>query len=121
MTKRKEKLLPVFKTREEAAEFWDTHSSADYWNQMEEVKLEVDPSVKKPRDLSPRCPLDDRIMLSRYIDIHLGGGRVTLEKIEELYCRTGHYARLAPEAERLVRAIESALKRVQPRAEKIAA
>jgi hypothetical protein len=30
-----------FKTLEEAGEFWDGHSGADYWGEMEEVALEV--------------------------------------------------------------------------------
>ena len=29
--------LPVFQTDEEEAEFWDTHSTADYWDEMEPV------------------------------------------------------------------------------------
>ena len=31
-----------FKTLEEAGEFWDTHSAADYWDQMEDVEIGVD-------------------------------------------------------------------------------
>lgn len=30
-----------FATVEEAAEFWDTHSLADYWEQTQEVDIEV--------------------------------------------------------------------------------
>jgi hypothetical protein len=116
-----EKTPPKFKTREEAARFWDTHSSVDYLNDLEEVELEVDPSIKSPRDLSPRCPLDNQGMLSRFIDLYLADGRVKLEKLEELYCRQGHYARLAPETERLVREIKATLKRMQRQAEKVAA
>jgi hypothetical protein len=34
-------LLPEhFNTLEEAGEFWDTHSAADYWDEMEEVEVE---------------------------------------------------------------------------------
>lgn len=29
------KKIPEFKTIKEAAGFWDTHSSADYWHEME--------------------------------------------------------------------------------------
>jgi len=29
--------IPVFATEEEAREFWATHDSADYWDQMENV------------------------------------------------------------------------------------
>jgi hypothetical protein len=119
--KNKKKRLPYFATREEAAQFWDTHSSVDYLDDLEEVELEVDPRIKSPRDLSPRCPLDDEIMLSRFIDLRLAEGRVRLLKLEELYCPRGHYARLAPEAEQLVREVETALKRVERRVEKLAA
>ena len=31
-----------FNNAEEAGEFWDTHSAADYWDQMEEVEMEFD-------------------------------------------------------------------------------
>lgn len=30
-----------FASLEEAAEFWDTHSVTDYWDEMEEVEIEV--------------------------------------------------------------------------------
>ncbi len=33
----RKKPVPDFKTDEEAREFWDTHCSADYWDDMEEV------------------------------------------------------------------------------------
>jgi hypothetical protein len=38
----REPIPKEFKTLEEAGEFWDTHSAADYWDDMEEVALEVD-------------------------------------------------------------------------------
>ncbi len=121
MKNRKKQKLPTFETREQAAQFWDTHSSVDYLDDLDKVKLEIDPRIKSPRDLSPRCPLDQKIMLSRFIDLYTTNGHVKLEKLEELYCREGHYARLAPESEKLVREIELALKRVRQKAEKIAA
>ena len=30
--------IPKFKTLEEESEFWDTHSVADYWDELEDVK-----------------------------------------------------------------------------------
>ncbi len=33
--------IPEFKSYEEAAEFWDTHSLADYWDQTEPAEFEV--------------------------------------------------------------------------------
>lgn len=31
-----------FNSAEEASEFWDTHSAADYWAEMEEEEMEFD-------------------------------------------------------------------------------
>jgi vacuolar-type H+-ATPase subunit C/Vma6 len=31
-----------FSNAEEAGEFWDTHSAADYWDEMEPVEMEFD-------------------------------------------------------------------------------
>ena len=31
-----------FSSAEEAGEFWDTHSAADYWDEMETVEMEFD-------------------------------------------------------------------------------
>jgi predicted DNA binding CopG/RHH family protein len=31
--------IPKFKSRQEEAEFWDTHSIADYWDEMKPVKV----------------------------------------------------------------------------------
>lgn len=42
MQKKPEKIPEEFKTYEEAAEFWDTHDSADYLDDLEEVEMEVD-------------------------------------------------------------------------------
>ncbi len=43
--KNKKKREPIprhFKSIEEASEFWDTHSLADYWDLTREVKFDVD-------------------------------------------------------------------------------
>ena len=41
--KRKRDPLPKhFKSIEEAAEFWDTHDLADYWDLTQEAQFEVD-------------------------------------------------------------------------------
>ncbi|MEW5719698.1 MAG: CopG family antitoxin, partial [Chloroflexota bacterium] len=63
----KKKTLPKFKTTEEVADFWGTHSIADYWDELEEVELKVHPSIKSPRDLSPRCPHHkNQVLYSRW-------------------------------------------------------
>ena len=36
-----------FETLDEAGEFWDTHSSADYEDEMEDVEAEIDLSTSK--------------------------------------------------------------------------
>ncbi len=33
---------PEFKSRQEEAEFWDTHDLADYWDEFKPVELRVD-------------------------------------------------------------------------------
>jgi len=42
MTKREQQpksRIPEFKSREEEAAFWDTHSFADYWDELTPVKV----------------------------------------------------------------------------------
>jgi predicted DNA binding CopG/RHH family protein len=38
--------IPDFKTTEEEAEFWETHSVSDYWDEFEPVKEELNPKLK---------------------------------------------------------------------------
>lgn len=40
-------LIPEMKSYEEIAEFWDTHSIADYWDQTEPAKFEISPDVRR--------------------------------------------------------------------------
>lgn len=56
MNRRKESIPEQFNSAEEAGEFWDTHSAADYWDELEEVEIEFD--IRKRRFL---VPIDDRI------------------------------------------------------------
>ncbi len=43
MAKAKREPIPEeFQSLEEAGVFWDTHSAADYWDEMEDVECEVD-------------------------------------------------------------------------------
>ena len=37
---------PAFATDEEAAEFWETHDNAPYWDDMETVEVRVDPRAR---------------------------------------------------------------------------
>lgn len=42
MNRGKDPIPETFESAEQAGEFWDTHSAADYVDQMTEVQVEVD-------------------------------------------------------------------------------
>ena len=43
MDESKREPIPAhFSSAEEAGAFWDTHSAADYWDEMEEIEMEFD-------------------------------------------------------------------------------
>lgn len=42
-----DKKIPQFNNYTELAEFWDTHSTADYWDEMEEVEFEFSPDARR--------------------------------------------------------------------------
>ena len=46
MPKNKIAIPEEFTSFEEIQEFWDTHSTADYWDEMEEVKIELSPTLR---------------------------------------------------------------------------
>jgi len=58
MSKKRDTIPEHFNNAEEAGEFWDSHSSADYWNEMEEKEIEFD--IRKRTFL---VPVDSRIYL----------------------------------------------------------
>jgi hypothetical protein len=55
MSANDEKLSSISKARtiEEIAEFWDTHSLADYWDQTHEVEFEVRAQRRRRVTLDP--------------------------------------------------------------------
>jgi hypothetical protein len=55
-TNKKDQIPEHFKSAEEAGEFWDTHSAADYLSEMEEVEIEFD--IQRRTFL---VPLDEQI------------------------------------------------------------
>ncbi len=105
------KKLPDFSkmSRKEEAEFWDTHDATEFdEDEFEEGGvLEVAPHIKNPRDLSPRCPKDDKILLTRYVDVEIANGRLILRHVPELYCREGHFTMLPAEIEKDIRVHEA--------------
>lgn len=94
-------------SRKAEAEFWRTHSSADYWDSLEDASLEVQRDGKGPRALSRRCPACNQVLLFRYVDRDASTGWITLHHLVEFYCREGHVAYLAPEAQKLMSVIEA--------------
>jgi len=54
--KKKAPIPRHFNTDEEAGKFWDTHSAADYWDEMEEEVIEFD--IQQRRFL---VPIDNRL------------------------------------------------------------
>jgi hypothetical protein len=45
--KNKDKQMPEFKSYEEMANFWDTHSLAAFWNQTEPAKFEISDQARR--------------------------------------------------------------------------
>jgi len=58
INKRRDIIPEHLNNAEEAGKFWDSHSSADYWNEMEEEEMEFD--IQKGTFL---VPIDSRIYL----------------------------------------------------------
>lgn len=57
MTMKKSK-IPKFKSIEEEAKFWDTHSFADYWDEFKPVDVAVELSRPKEETLVLRVSKD---------------------------------------------------------------
>ena len=63
MSKSKKHIDPIpehFSSIEEAAEFWDNHSLADYWDQTKEVHFDVEIN-KEPKYIALESKLAKRI------------------------------------------------------------
>ena len=48
MKKKKVSRIPKFKSLDEEARFWDTHSFADYWDEFKDVNMVV--NLQKPKE-----------------------------------------------------------------------
>ena len=92
--------IPDFKTLDEAVEFWESHDSADYWEDMEEVKFEVNllhnllhPRLVVLTHQPKRCPrcqqeLDDVVI--EYVARN-NSHFIVIRDVPALQCRTnGH-------------------------------
>lgn len=54
----KKKIIPKFNNTKEEAEFWDTHSFADYWDELKPVKVIFNLKKKKEESLTLRLQAD---------------------------------------------------------------
>lgn len=51
MQRNKYRIPEEFKSIEEIQEFWDEHSTADYWDEMDDIDLELSPELKAKLEL----------------------------------------------------------------------
>ena len=47
----KDEIPEKFESLEQIQDFWDTHSTADYWDEMEDVEMELSPALKSKIEL----------------------------------------------------------------------
>jgi hypothetical protein len=59
-------------------------------------------------------------LYTRWRTLVIADGFASLHKVRELYCPRGDYTQIAPETAALVKKAKAALKRVQPKLEKLA-
>jgi YgiT-type zinc finger domain-containing protein len=89
-----------FETVEEEVEFWESHSTADYWDEMEKVEFNVDfhRNLLHPKLIfiadrpthCPRCKHDLEETEIQYVTLH-NGRLVVIRDVPVLRCRTnGH-------------------------------
>ncbi len=85
-----------FETIEEEVEFWESHSTADYWDDMEKVEFEVDlhrnllhPKLVFLSDQPtqcPRCHNDLEETVIQHVTLH-DGRLVIIRDVPALRCR----------------------------------
>lgn len=79
------KKLPSFKTEEEEARFWDTHSPLDYLGEFQEIK---DPFVFAPSLLKKAAgKLEER---KRMLTLRMGQNQIDLAKVIAKYKGLGY-------------------------------
>jgi hypothetical protein len=93
-------------SRAEEAEFWKTHDATDFLDDLEPIVASRGPRPKH------RCAHCDKLLLSRYVNVEVASGRAVMRNLRELYCPDSHETHLAPEAQRLIEAIEAVLRLV---------
>ncbi len=87
------KSIPDFKGYEEAAEFWETHSLADYWEQTEPATFEVSPQLQRrflvpvDRDLIGRA---QKVARTRGVSTESLVNLLLEQRLQELEARVAH-------------------------------
>jgi hypothetical protein len=51
MAESKQQIPEEFKSIQEIQDFWDAHSTADYWDKMEDVDIELTPVLKSKLEI----------------------------------------------------------------------
>jgi predicted DNA binding CopG/RHH family protein len=60
------KPIPEMNSYEETAEFWDTHSLADYWDQTEPAEFEISPELHRRYLVAVESGLLNRLRQAAY-------------------------------------------------------
>jgi len=60
------KSIPEMNSYEEIAEFWDTHSLADYWDQIEPAMFEISPELHRRYLVAVEPDLLNRLRQAAY-------------------------------------------------------
>lgn len=92
--------IPDFKTLDEAVEFWESHDSADYFDDMEEVTIDVElrqnllyprlPILTHRPEHCPRCHQEIEHIVIEYV-VWNNGHLVTIRDVPALQCRAGKH------------------------------
>ena len=92
--------IPEFETLDEAVEFWETHDSTDYWEDLEEVQFDVDlhKNLLHPKlivlthhpEQCPRCQHDLDDIIIEYVT-SVDGRLLVIRDVPALRCQVnGH-------------------------------
>ena len=94
-------------TRSEEHAFWKTHDATDYLGETTAVAVTRSDSARS------KCAQCGKVLRSRFVDVTVANRRVQLRRLRQLYCPDQHETRLAPEAQRLVDAVEAVVRLAQ--------
>lgn len=95
--------IPRFATEEELGDFWDTHSTADYTEEWEEVPLEWEPE-------EATCRHCGNEMSPVFVDIDFSG-KMELRQLETYRCPVCGSFRFSTRALEEIRVLEGRIRR----------